>query len=83
MVTVASRRVATSLEPYDLMVVRLSWRLLDFLVRVAACRLLAVLVFVATLIVSVVVAVIVPSRVGSSSWGTTNMGEGGLMTLQS
>jgi hypothetical protein len=42
-----------------------------------------VLVFVATLIVSVVVAVIVPSRVGSSSWGTTNMGEGGLMTLQS
>jgi hypothetical protein len=40
-------------------------------------------VSVATTIVLVVVAVVVPSRVGSSSWGTTNMGDGALMTLRS
>jgi hypothetical protein len=67
MVVVASHRVTAGLEHCDLMVVRLSRRLLDFLVSVAVCRLLGVLVFMATPIVSVVVAVVVPSRVGSSS----------------
>jgi hypothetical protein len=38
----------------------------------AAYRLLGVLVSVATPIVLVLEAVVVPSRVGSSSWDTTN-----------
>jgi hypothetical protein len=83
MVAVASRRVTVGLGPCDLVVARLSRRLSDYLVSVAACRLLGVLVSVATTIVLVVVAVVVPSRVGSSSWGTTNMGDGALMTLRS
>jgi hypothetical protein len=45
----------------------LSWKLLDFLISVAACGLLGVLVSVATSIVLVVVAVVIPLRVGSSS----------------
>jgi hypothetical protein len=60
---VASHRGTASLRPCDLV----GWRLFDFFVSVAACRLLGVLVSVATLIVLVVVAVAVPSRVGSSS----------------
>jgi hypothetical protein len=67
MVAVASRRVTAGLGPCDLMVARLSWRLLDFLVSVAACKLLGVLVSVATPIVLIVVAVVVPSRDGCSS----------------
>jgi hypothetical protein len=67
MVVVASHRVTASLGPCDLMVARLSRRLLDFLVSVAVCRLLGMLVSMATPIVLVVVAVVVPSRVGSSS----------------
>jgi hypothetical protein len=63
----ASRRVTAGLRPCDLLVARLSRRLLDFLVNMAACGLLGVLVSVATLIILVVVAVVVPSRVGSSS----------------
>jgi hypothetical protein len=63
------------------MVVRLSRKLLHFLVSMAACTLLGVLVYVATLIVLVVVAVVIPLRAGSSSWGTTNLGDGALMML--
>jgi hypothetical protein len=66
-VVVASRKVTTGLRPCDLTVARLSWRLLDFLVGVATCRLLDTLVSVATLIILVVVAANIPSRVGSSS----------------
>jgi hypothetical protein len=66
MVAVTSRRVTAGLRPCDLVVARLSWRLLDFLVSVAACGLLGVLVSVATPIVLVVVAVVVPSSVGST-----------------
>jgi hypothetical protein len=40
MVAVASHRVTAVLGPCDLVVARLSWRLLDFLVSVAACGLL-------------------------------------------
>jgi hypothetical protein len=83
MVAVAFRSVTASLGPCDLMIAQLSWRLLDFLVSTAACRLLGVLVSVTTPIVLVVVAVVVPSRVGSSSWGTTNLGDGALVTLRS
>jgi hypothetical protein len=42
-----------------------------------------VLVFVATPIVSVVVAVVVLLSFGSSSWGTTNLGDGALVMLRS
>jgi hypothetical protein len=45
--------------------------------------LLGVLVSVATSIVLVVVAVVVPLRFGSSSWGTTNLGDGTRVTLRS
>jgi hypothetical protein len=73
-VAVASRGVTVGLGPCNLMVARLSWRLLDFLISVAACGLLGVLLSVAILIVLVAVAAAIPSRVGSSSWGTTNLG---------
>jgi hypothetical protein len=66
-VVVGSRGVTASLGPCDLTVARLSWMLLDFLVSIATCRLLSMLVSVATPIVLVVVAVVVLSRVGSSS----------------
>jgi hypothetical protein len=66
-VAVASRIVITDVRPCDMVVARLTWRLLDFLVCVATCGLLGMLVSVATPIVLVVVAVVIPSRVGSSS----------------
>jgi hypothetical protein len=83
MLAVASHRVTAGLGPCGLVVAQLSWRLSDFLVNMAVCRFLGVLVSVATPIVLVVVVVVVPSRVGSSSWGTTNLGDGALMTLRS
>jgi hypothetical protein len=83
MVAVASCRVNTGLRPCDLVVARLSWRLVEFLVSVATRGLLGMLVSLSTLIVLVVVAVVVPSRVGSSSWGTTNLGDGAWVTLRS
>jgi hypothetical protein len=67
MVAMASHRVTAGLRPCDLVVSRLKWRLLDILVSVAACGLLGMLVSMATLIVLVVMAVVVPLRVGSSS----------------
>jgi hypothetical protein len=82
-VAVASHRVTTGLRPCNLVVAGLSSRLLDFLVSVAACGLLGVLVSVATLIFLVVVAVVVPSRVGSSTWGATNLGDGARVMLRS
>jgi hypothetical protein len=48
MVVVASRRVTVGLRPRDLVVPRLTWRPLDFLVCVATCGLLGVLVSVAS-----------------------------------
>jgi hypothetical protein len=53
------------------------------LVSMAACGLLGVLVSVATPIVLVVVAVVIPSRVGSSSWCATNLGDGARVALRS
>jgi hypothetical protein len=82
-VAVASRRVTVGLRPCDLVVARLPWRLLDFLVSVAACGLLGVLVSMGTPTILVVVAVVVPSRVGSSHWGMTNLGDGACVTLRS
>jgi hypothetical protein len=71
---VASCRVTAGLRPCNLVAARLTWRLLDFLVSVAMCGLLGVLVSVATPIVFVVVAIVIPSRVGSSYLGATNLG---------
>jgi hypothetical protein len=83
MVVVASRRVTADLRPCNLVVAQLTWRLLDFLVCVAACGLLGVLVFMAAQMVLVVLAVVVPSTVGSSSRVATSLGDGARVTLQS
>jgi hypothetical protein len=77
MVAVASRRVSAGLKPCDLVISRLSWRLLDFLVSIVACGLLGMLVSMATPIVLVVVAVAVPS------WDATNLGDRARVTLRS
>jgi hypothetical protein len=47
----------------------------------ATCGVLGVLVTVATPIVLVVLAVVIPSRGGSSSWGATSLGDGARVTL--
>jgi hypothetical protein len=57
------------------------WRLLDFFV--AACGVLGVLVTVANPIVLVVLVVVIPSRVGSSSEGATSLRDGARVTLRS
>jgi hypothetical protein len=57
-VALAPRRVTSSLRPGNLVVAQLSWRLLDFLVCMAARRVLGVLVIVATTVVLVVLAVV-------------------------
>jgi hypothetical protein len=67
-VVVTSYKVTADLGPCDMVVARLLWRLLDFLVSVTTCGLLGVLVYVVNPIFLVVVAVVVPSRAGSSSW---------------
>jgi hypothetical protein len=82
-VALAPRRVTSSPRPHNLVVARLSWRLLDFLVCMATREVLGVLVTVATLVVLVVLAVVIPLRVGSSYWGATNLGDEAGVTLGS
>jgi hypothetical protein len=60
-------RVTSGLKPGNLVVAQLSWRQLDFLVCVAARRVLGVLVTMAALVVLVPLAAVISSRVGSSS----------------
>jgi hypothetical protein len=61
MVVLATRRVPPSLRSRDLMVASRLWRLLYFLLDIAACGLLSILV------VLVALMVVVPLRVGSTS----------------
>jgi hypothetical protein len=61
-------------------VAQLTWRLLDFLVYVAAFGVLGVLVIVGT---SVELTVVVPLRVESSSWGATSLRDGARVMLRS
>jgi hypothetical protein len=49
----------------------------------ATREVLGVLVTVATLVVLVVLAVVIPLRVGSSYWGATNLGDEAGVTLGS
>jgi hypothetical protein len=76
-----SRRETSSVGPCNLVVAQLTWRLLDFLVFMAACGLLGVLVTVATSIVLIVLAIVVLLRVGSSSSGATSLGDGACVML--
>jgi hypothetical protein len=82
-VALASRRVTSGLMPGGLVVARLSWRLLDFLVCMATRRVLGMLVIVAAPVVLVAVAVVISSRVGSSSWCATSMRDRACVALGS
>jgi hypothetical protein len=72
-VDLAPHRVTSDLRPRDLMVARLSWRLLDFLVYVVARGVLSMLVTVATPAILVMLVVVISLRVGSSSWCATSV----------